>query len=311
MPRLAAYLSDTNSNFLIETDENSYELATFPYSYETRLFSNQVNIGDFYKQVFETISRSYKKKLSDFDIYIASNQKDLNFPFDVKGNVSINQVLDSFRDYQVLLLGPRRVYAKGLVNGAVKTAKTDQEESKFFDNSLLYSQIIPNDVAAQTFVDSSIIGSFNYFFNEGTPVVLSGDRFNNLYSDDELSYVVGLESIRNNGIYDVYVSPQNAIVLIQTLKMFVKGITISPLDYSVRLGSLIKSSGGAECLIKSDLDTQQFFEVKKNSIFTLPLLENDKSIIQVKLHDNETIERNVDGGKIGLIVDTRDSDNSV
>ena len=72
-----------------------------------------------------------------------------------------------------------------------------------------------------------------------------------------------------------------------------------------QLGTLINSPGETTCLIETDLGTSQLLDVGPGRIAFVPLEMSDQARVVIKSVNLGSIERNVQGGKLGLIIDTR------
>ena len=71
-----------------------------------------------------------------------------------------------------------------------------------------------------------------------------------------------------------------------------------------QIGTLINAPGETECLLNSDVGTGQFFEVKKDSFYAVPMLAETGSSLSIKNHTLGNFKKAVIGGRAGLMVNT-------
>ena len=134
-----------------------------------------------------------------------------------------------------------------------------------------------------------------------------GSRFAAPYGfyNTEIDYILILNLIKKAGIFEVELDRERYLILQYILKAYDKSAQLMAEGKVEKLGTLINTYGEAECLITSEIGTSQLLDIEKDKVFVLPLNYNERAHLTIKSQKIGTMEKDVTGGKLGLIFDTR------
>jgi len=313
MPVLTAYFDVSDVSFLLDKGTGEYEFSHFPYAYSVEAFSNQCTQEDFNKAVIEAVLKEKKIKLSSCDILVGGFLEAPKVGLETKLSVNLLSILHTTDPFYPFIVNNFSVVTKDAVlsfeNCPKKSPGFEENEYDEIGNLSIYPQISPIDIPSVSDMDRNIIEkakNVNFGYLPQMPIVFAGSRFSRPKSIDYLDYILALDLVRNQGIYNLYLDRKNAVVLTTMLKMYKKDIEANPLQYTEPLGTLVNSPGDTECLVSSEVGTGQFFDVKKDNIFLVPADLSGQETVSVKNILLGSVKDFVHGGKMGLIVDTRE-----
>lgn len=320
MPALSVFIDAHSISLLVFISPVEYYLYNYPYVYSDAYFGSSYDATSFYKAVFENFLSKHKLKLSDVDLLLAGYQSAPSLLLETKLSKSLREVLKTIHSYYPIVINNISISTSDFslmrtsdplekVHSEVK----DSAEVDYYANMRIYPQLVSNDIPIQLDIDRNISSllvsskSLKVKFPTKTPIVFCGSRFTQQTVARELDYLLMLDVINNSGVFDIRVNRNNSLILFSLLKLFKPEITDFP-DI-VREGALISSRSAVECMVRTDVGTTQLVQLEKGRIMVLPLAHDERVNIMVKARDIENSERIVNGGKLGLIFDTRDSKN--
>jgi hypothetical protein len=325
MSALAAYFDALNVSFLEEDDSGKLSFFNFPYAYSPEIFSNFCSQDQFYKSLFDTILKERKTKLSQYEVITTGFLQPPKLPFDVKYSANLTDLLSKVKGYYPILVSNFSVATKSdvtslipFINDATSPEfKIADDQADYYANLSIYPQLVPMDMAAQIDLDQALLKSVpqEMLSKLGTdPIVLTGSRFLPYQPNREPNYVFMLNLIKKPGFYQFYLDKNNALILLQLLKTFKKAQTKATYafdNYIESAGTFVSTTCDSECMLTTDVGTSQFFEVTKNNIYILPLDKDSKATLSIKSHDLGSVEKQVKGGAVGLVIDSRENKTAI
>lgn len=319
MSLLAAHFDVSGITFYIQKGKKSAEIVKFPYVYSKSTLSNQCNRQEFYAYIIEKILNDRGMKSSSCDILLCGFMDPPDIGIKTKYSIGIADVIDNSEDYTPVYLNNCAFLTKGIFNAYTKCDELknlherDPEEIDRVANSSIYPNTVPQDMSSQTNLDEKITSMLpkDYKFESGRKIVFTGGRFSQNIVNDELNYILALDSLRGYGIFDIYLDRDNIYPILKTLQMY--DIDIAP-DFKTNLenvGTFLRTGGATECLLSTGIGNDQFIEIEENKIFVLPLRVNDPAKISIKSHILGTIDIRTTGGQVGIVFDTRSREDSL
>jgi hypothetical protein len=309
---LACYFDVSDISFaLLSLDSNNIEFFNFPYIYSPEAFSNQTNEAGFNKEVIESFIKSKKIKISDLEIitvgFMEIPQIDLETKLSQKLISLIREMKGNYpfivNDFSVLTRDALLSYERCLE----KNQSMDGGEGDELANLSIYPQLIPTDIPTMIGLDKSITEKVNTLELGYTPrqrLTFSGSRFSRPVIYEYIDWILAFDLVRKPGVYEILLDRKNAVPLFELFSKYKPEITLDTKPYLESLGTLINSPGETECLLTSDVDTNQFFAVKKDNFYVVPMLPETGSSLAIKNHTIGNLKEIVAGGRVGLIVNT-------
>lgn len=315
MPVLTAYIGLQSVNGLIFKSSEDYQFYTYPYVYSPEVMSGYYSGSAFYKAVFEYFCEQSKVKFSDCDILLTGFFEPHILDFKIE-YASIDKVLEFIKSYNSVLVNNFAIVTQlgfksflPLEKGSVCGKTFEPDEQNYYSNMTIYPQIFPVDLSSQIDLDSNIsklICNTKIDFSADKPILFMGSRFTGKKYHKELDYLLMISLIRDSGIYKINVDEKNTVILSSLMQM--QNIKNSNIDHEpVSVGTLISTKGPLECMVSTDIGTSQVIELQADKFFVLPLGEGSKAKIVLKSQGADAIEKEVSGGSLGLIFDTREN----
>ena len=310
MPTLAAYFGTSVLSFLIRNGQD-LEFVKFPYVYSKGLFSNQCSESQFYRYLIETILRERNISLGSCDVSVCGFFEPPDFAFGPNVSCSVVDTISSSDKFYPVFIADSSLITKDIISSYsdfTDRKSKDDIEPNFFSNLAIFPQVVPSDLSDQANLDENISGKVpnGLTISSDTAVVFTGDRFAQNVTDKGLNYILMMELIKSAGIYNLYLDGNNKVSLINLLDR-----EFDVLSYTNRVGTFINTTGGVECLLSTGVGDDQFFEVKKDHIYVMPLNSESEVKLSVKSTDLGSREVKVSGGTLGLIFDTREHKGSI
>ena len=322
MPLLAVHFDTSVVNFLLKKDKEGAEFYTFPYVYSKSTLSNQLSEADFYKKLIDKFLTGRGVKFSACDIVVSGfvNLPKLNF--EPKLSVGVNDLIHNSEDMVPIFVDNFSVFTKDTISSSkqfLSDLKLSTENAKdfgeydYYANLTVYPQTISDDISTQSQLDENIFkqAPSDLKVETGRKIIFTGGRFTQYTSNEELSYILMLSLLKGVGAYTVFLDKKNAFSLYQTAKMYDKDLQIILEDYVESIGTIIKTGGSVECLLKGEVGEGRFFEIEKDKILVIPLDPSSHTTLNVKNNLLGSLEIPVKGGEVGLIFDTRDSNSNI
>ncbi|MFC1700511.1 hypothetical protein ACFLZ4_02625 [Patescibacteria group bacterium] len=310
MPTLAAYFGTSVSSFLIRNGQD-LEFVKFPYVYSKGLFSNQCTKSQFYRYLIETILRERGMSLGSCEVSVCGFLEPPEFAFGPTVSCSVVDTISSAEKFYPVFVAGSSLLTRDVISSFSSfepSKSTDEIDINYLSNLSIFPQMVPSDLSAQANLDEDVSNKVpgGLSIASDTSIVFTGDRFAQNIADKGLHYILMLELIKSVGIYDLYLDTNNKVPLVNLLEH-----DFDNLSYTSRVGTFINTSSGVECLLTTGVGDDQFFEVKKNRIYVMPLTSEGEVKLSVKGADIGSREVNVSGGTLGLIFDTREQKGSI
>lgn len=286
----------TSSSVVYEAPEQFI----YPHSYSNFLISETISKKDYYNEVFLLAQKELSLKKNDKYIF-ANLFSQPEIPVKDVTNVSLISSIENNVFYLSNLfysLGDNISCITPLIN---LTANLD-----FISNTWLYPDTQTNDLHTQVAFDQILRDLIklvppNLNVEKNTDILFTGDRIAKFNTFPELTTLLILDFLSNPGVYQIKIDSQNTYIH----KKMYEGCQYE----TISLGTVVNTPGDTECLFKTELDTQQLIQLKKDTIFALPLEANMSAALLIK-NQNGQFEQEVFGGQVGVVFDTRVRDNN-
>lgn len=313
MPIFACYIGSSSVTTAVQKKDGTFTVNRFPFVYSPNLFNSKLDESGFYKIVLEEVAKSFKAKLSDFELLIAHRPNLSDLKIDAKINVDVTQLFPKCDEKYIVLVEGLTVftpdYRKTDKPGQDLLFKNALSDDTFVANLTLYPQLLPRELNEILAVDSLTVTSF---LQDGGgvvsqhPIVFTGDRFAQEDGQGIYKYALVSDLLIHSGYYYVEIDTGNSVILKALLRKYDPSVSFEGIPEPEEVGTFALVPGNTEVLISSDMGTGQFFDIKKDSIFVAPLDVSSKSSVSIKnkyVGDSEGI---VKGGTLGLVFDTRE-----
>lgn len=306
MPVLAAYIGYSGVSVALEKPDGSFAFQRFPYIYSRELFSSVCDEGTFYKQVLDGIAKENKAKLSDFDVlltgFIEFPMPDLNIKLTADARSLLSKYLE---DYPVLIDEETVLTRDNYLSEVPVNFLLNNE---FYANLSIYPQLITRDYADQVNLDGLIIEKVRgagINLTSEKPVLFTGDRFAKRDYEDVFKYSLALDLFNSPGCYYVKIDRSNASLLAVLIREYKPDLFVDYSEAVESIGTFVITPGETEVLVSTALETGQFFDLKSDTVFVLPLDVSVSTKINIKSRSIGNLEGGVTGGKLGVLFDTR------
>jgi hypothetical protein len=302
MPVLSYYEGYSELSFGLfknELDPNDHKLYRFPYTYSNNLFANSFPREKFINDVFELALKTLDVNLQDCKLYATGFLSAPELSFDVAGSFS----LASKMPHGGVYISSQVIATEQSTYSMLPVSVVD-EDPNFRVNLDLYHNIIyydSRDIVLKDSVIRSLINIPNYHIT-AKDLIITGDRLREFYVNEALSYLLIFDLIKTSGVYHLKIDLEN--LLPHTISLDSLSI-----DYP-SIGTLINIPGKVECLYETEVGTHQLFDLEADTLFILPL-DSDATGRIVAKSSEVTIDEKVVGGKLGVIIDTRDKPKKV
>lgn len=320
-PILSINIGSSYISFLYFQEGQDPKTAVFPYVYNKNLFGHLTTESKFYSDVIKTIAKSLKLPATGYTTLVSGFPEPPKVDLDVKLYSSVEKSLGVFNDLSCIYVGHFKflqansfMYACLREDSKEGPSVTLIEKMNYESNISLYPQINPIDELKRFDMDTvSRIHSaqMNNILDPKKPVVFSGYSFyKDLNRSPFLTYLLALDLIKEHGSFELKVDEQNIIPNLGLINLYDSKVFNSISNYSLmNLGTLLNSPAPTECLLETDYGTSQLIEVEKDKLFFVPLEEGSSARIVAKSSVLGMLEKNINGGKLGFIIDTRDKNN--
>jgi hypothetical protein len=321
MPVLAAYFAFSGAYLLVETeDKNSepYKFFSFPYRYIPAMFGNNYDEFRFNADIINLVAMEMGKRASDYDILVAGTWDSPRLSYEPKLYLSLDRIYQTAYGLNPVYVSNRLVHTKSdkVAIGQSVSSLTSRDlgrgpsslnnEVEYLNNYEIYPQLSTIDLPTRLDFDRSIVSDFRSsakISEDSGDLYFTGSKFAEKVLDPELDYILMLDIINSQGVYKIYKDSRNAFVLISLINAYSKKRKMSVFeDYAENVGTLIKIPGPLECSVSGGDGTGQVFDLAADELFVVPI--DAASVVDIKVKSpslDNTIERKVTGGKIGLI----------
>jgi len=323
MPTLYVYLGLSGVDILKFKSQSDFEFKKLPYAYSKAVFSNLVNPRDYYFKLLELISKEMKVKMKP-DEFVIGCSPYVSCRLEGYECIGVIDILKKIRTNWILADGFSVITPHHFVSYfPYKHRDYDSSEAlDYFSNKYLFPQTLFSDQTSLDYFDCltrKFIPEILTPFDSERPVIFSGERFKNYESSEPYTYLLMLDLIRSQGFFNLKLDDFSKLSLsslfsskINLNKLEVNSLleTLDEVDY-ISVGTLLNTLGAVEILFETDVGSSQFIKLKENEIFIFPLYSEEKARVVVSNKNLGDIEKEVSGGTLGFIVDTRNKENGI
>lgn len=312
MPIITAYIGTSNLCVLLYKSKTDYEFFYSPYIYLPELFSNYTTEEEFYTTILKLFCKKNGVDFDKCDIYVSGFVSVPEFKNTKVKRVSFVKLFDNMPSLYPVLVNDFAFATKFFMVASASYGflkNVTDESTTFSVNKCVYPNLKALDLSSQLALDREVLQSVSrdksIKWDPGTPIVFMGSRF---YADEErdLDYLYMTSLINTPGVYDIYLDRTHTLLLFNMLNTVTDKEKISlDLNTIEHVGTLITGTGDVECLVASENGESKVHDIDKNTINRIPLEELSEYRLVIQNHSIGTVEKNIFGGKLGIIVDTR------
>jgi len=310
MPIITAYIGVSHFSVLLYKSKNYYAFFYSPYVYLEGVFSNYTNEEEFYISIIELFCKKNGVEFSKCDMYVSGFVSVPEFKASNIKRVEFTKLFDNMPTYYPVIVNDFAFATKFFMISETSFGfmANMSDDVSFRVNKCVYTHLKATDLSSQLSLDREVLLGVVHDklrWDPNTPVIFMGSRFHG-EDDRPLDYIYMCSLISTPGIYDLYLDRANSLLLFNMLNMITEEDKIPlELDSIEHVGTLISGTGVTECLVSSEEDPPNVFEVEKDTLKRMPLKYDTEYRLVIKNKEVGTVEKNIFGGKLGLIVDTR------
>jgi hypothetical protein len=320
MPLIAAHFDISGSSFYIKKSKRSSgEMFNFPYVYSKGVFSNQCNQEEFHKTLIQKLLSDRNINPGRCDILLSGFMDPPEIGLKSKYSIGIVDIVESSDELVPVFINNCSFITKGLLSAYSSCENTSDSPRRDFEdgdqmaNFCIYPNIVPEDLSAQSNMDSRLFQRIpdDFKFESGRKLVFTGGRFSQPTENRELNYILILETLRGFGFFQINLDSYNVFPISRTMQMYDRDLENPYGEYIERVGTFVRTGGSAECLLSTGIGNDQFIEIEEDRIFVLPLRLEKPAKLSVKSSILGTVDIRTTGGEIGLVFDTRKENRSI
>jgi len=326
MPILSVIFGDSGVSFLFLDSLSNYKAHNFPYIYSRDLFGGQYSESAFYSEMFNIVCKTLKKDLNSYQVLIGG--------YPEPPRIEINRVfelpLSSFIHYGAIyhsvlinntsLVSPSRCFSAFPVkylNDSLVDETYEHVRTNYFANMSafpMYKSNSKEDPALLIEKDNIFrlldVSPKHPDMEKDKSILFSGERFLNIELDNAKSVEFCLDLIKKPGVFQIKLDTQNlysAMALAQAYDQSYETLILEA-EFT-NLCTLINAPGASEFLVYTGNSENKYMELLPDALYFLPASEKTQLAVKMKNGVLGTVERYIQGGALGLIVDTRDKSN--
>ena len=318
MPLLSLLFGCTEVSALYLNEGSEYLFSRYPYSYTPELFSHFYSEENFYSDIVDLLIKQLKVKKSELEIVAT-------------GSITVPTIRYEYSftiTFEDLILNDSQYDGKFFDNWSLFTRNSsmclypregnhlNNADRDYLSNLTIYKNAISDSTENHILTSTCMINLSKMADSEvldkvtiqNNPILFSGKMFQMDNSDlRNISYLSLLTVVTNKGFNKIFVDEDRMFVHFSLLKKYNQEKYGSFLNDHppVELGTLLNSPGNTSCLLESSVGTTQLVEIEENKLFFVPMEKDAKIRIVVKNEVLGVFEDIVSGGRLGLIIDTR------
>ncbi len=318
MPILSLKYGISNVQAVYLSDEGKISDFFLGYSYSKDLYSHFYSEQDFYSDIVEHIISKLKIPKTDLQVIATGFPSVPAIGREYSHAVTLDELLKQIDNYEIVCLANGTIFTQNDHISYYDTSKIDfgAMETNYLLNLSVYTNAFPTRPSDYNLVLSNIWKMLNSHRKDtkklilnSKPIIFFGDVLNKDLMKDEyknIAYLYFISMIVNPGIYSLKMDYSNLVPHYLHLKKYDTGLGkhYDELEPEV-LGTLINSPGETSCLVSTELGTSQLMDIKSGRIFFVPLDKNASARVVIKSTELGSIEKTVQGGSLGVIIDTR------
>ena len=328
-PKLSIYVGESQVSALRYKSPKDYEFFSYPYvpldslSHNTDYKTRPHFLTEVMKKIFNLVD------IEEYEVIVGDSSGGKNFGDD-RNHISIGDALSSIHNYSWLMVEDFTIITPSdlISYFPFSDFRNNEEYINYFSNKSLYPQAVPQrreQYDREEDLLKKLSEKIEHKYTYETPLIFTGGKFFGADKNPGYMYVSALGFLRKPGIYEVKMDTQNKLPVIGLLNQSfgvqnsgkegnkVGMLTADMLDGSqfhdefISVGTVLRSQGRAECLFEKEDSSPQFVEIEKDKIFILPLGKNETARVSISTGKLGKVERNIKGGDIGFIIDTREN----
>ncbi len=319
MPILSINFGISTVRGVYLSDEGNVSDYSIDYSYQENLYSYFYSQKEFYSDFVEHFIKKLKVPKRELQIIAIGFPEIPTISYEYANTITTDKLFSQVEDYDLVSLSNNAVFTQNSYLSLDDTNKAvyGSTESNYLRNLSIYKNVFPSKPSDYNLMFSNVWNVVNSHRQNTREVILSdkptlflGDIFTIEQVDNEhfekIAYLHILSLIINPGAFNIMVDKKNIFPNLLHIKNYRSDLSYIYDNFKPEfLGNLINSPGETTCLIETDLGTSQLLDVGPGKIVFIPLDTNNQARIVVKSTHLGSIERKVQGGVLGLIIDTR------
>lgn len=319
MPILSINFGLANVRGVYLSDEGAVSDYVINYSYIKEFYSHFYSKKDFYSDFTEHFIKKMKVPKRDLQIIATGFPEVPTISYEYADQITTDQLFNQVEDYEINSLSNNAVFTKkGYINfDEVKRITYGEIESNYLKNLTVYKNVFPSRPSDYNLMFSNIWNVVNSrrsntqeVLLKDKPTLFLGDVFSmpGLGGEEftKIAYLHILSIIVNPGIFTLFLDKTNIFPNLFHLKRYRPELGYIYDNFKPELlGTLVNSPGETTCLIETELGTSQLIDLNVGKIVFIPLDTSSKARVVVKSTVLGSVEKNIKGGTLGLILDTR------
>ncbi len=318
MSVLSISYGSSNVSAVYLDDQGNVSSHFFGYGYSKNLYAHFCSEQAFYADVVNYLISKLRVSKTGLSIIATGFPSVPTIGYQYASSLTVDQLIAEADDYEVVCISNGTVFTQKnyLSYFDQNKMKLGTMETNYLLNLAIYTNAVPTRPSDYNLLLSSIWGMLNSnrkntkeLILNSKPILFFGDIINKKYIDREfenIAFLYFISLVVNPGIYNLKVEDSNLMLHLIHLKKFNHDLSKYYDDYEPdSLGTLINSPGETSCLISTELGTSQLMDIKPGRIFFIPLDKNASARLVIKSQELGSIEKTVQGGKLGVVIDTR------
>ena len=324
MPILSIYVGESQISVLEYTSGADFKFATYPYVFPYEIYQDGFNSEKFYTQVLRHLGKTEGIDI-EADPILLGTVTGVAPAIKHTYNFSVHEALSSVESYSWTLVENFVVMNERNMSSFYPMKKdltfSQPNMVNYLSNKSLYPHIAPSSpdtFKSEDVLSKNLSASMGASVATEQPMIFTGGRFAHFDENSVASYLLALDLLRTPGVFNVRIDPSNKLPLIGLLNTYLQSNEASdsgqePADIDeafedefVTLGTVLNSPGGAEILFEMEAGNSQFVDIKPNRLFIFPLEKTSSARIVLEGKSIGHMEKNVRGGSLGFVIDTRD-----
>lgn len=320
MPIMSVFVGEKEISALLVKSPKEFRFSQVPFAYSSSVHSLVYKEKGFYSKVFEYFLKVFDLNPVGTDIILASIlEKDME-GLGLKMYKLVGDILsDGFQHTGYLVEKDILENDSGL---AFQTNFLDLNSTRAISNIISNLNILKISVSQDSELVDLTDKNLRAISLMPKPssekigithqITFTGTRFTQFYADDISKYLLCLDLAKIPGDVHIKLDRNNSFIPLTLLKYYDLGayeIIREEVNFET-LGTLINSPGDTECLIKSMSGTDQLLDIKTNKVVFIPLEDNSRAEVLLKSLKVPEAKYVVRGGKLGLMIDTREKNSS-
>lgn len=315
MPILSVQLGLTSTSFLLYKSDNEVKFYNYPYSY-LPLYRN-TSKKEFYIDLFDFVSGEFGLNHTECELIITSMLDPTIGDYPSKSSKLLSEVLPTIQSFSYFFVDSYGMFkdesflvASPYINNNAAFMLSDPEKINYLANSSVYTNSIPledfdifdRDDSTRYLAENLSSSTF-----KSDKIIFTGDRFSQIENSKSLAYLLAIDLIKTPGFFNIYIDTKNQLANAAHIASYKPDLAHLldqiPLHF---VGGLVNSPTGVECLVKTSVGTSQLVDLDTETLQLIPLEKNSSTSIVARSQSVGTLEHEVKGGDIGLIIDTRE-----